>query len=119
MALTPPLAALTEVATVATIGFMRSVGVKALKNNLSRYLDLVRQGEVVLVTDRDEVVAELRLPSQPHVTRASPWMAFLEEQARRGVLRLARRKRSRLEPPATGSGGSAEELLREARSERF
>src|SRR6266508_1569111 len=58
---------------------MRSVGVKALKNNLSRYLDLVRQGEVVLVTDRDEVVAELRLPSQPFIARASPWMAFMEE----------------------------------------
>jgi|SRR6266545_1735885 len=99
---------------------MRSVGIKALKNNLSRYLDLVRQGEVVLVTDRDEVVAELRLPSQPFIARASPWMAFMEEQARRGALRLAKRKRSRLEPPpARSTEPSAQDLLRAARDERF
>jgi antitoxin (DNA-binding transcriptional repressor) of toxin-antitoxin stability system len=79
---------------------VKSVGIKALKNNLSRYLDLVRQGEVVLVTDRDEVIAELRMPTQPLVTRASPWMAFLEEQARRGSLRLARRKQSLLRAPS-------------------
>lgn len=111
---------MTKVATVATIPFMRSVGVKALKNNLSRYLELVRQGEVVLVTDRDEVVAELRLPSQPLIARASPWMAFLEGQARRGALRLAKRKRSRLELPAAAlTDASAEDLLREARGERL
>jgi antitoxin (DNA-binding transcriptional repressor) of toxin-antitoxin stability system len=95
------------------------VGVKALKNNLSRYLELVRQGEVVLVTDRDEVVAELRLPSQPILARASPWLAFLEEQARRGVLRLATRKRSRVEPPeAALTESSAQDLLRESRADR-
>jgi antitoxin (DNA-binding transcriptional repressor) of toxin-antitoxin stability system len=39
---------------------MRSVGVKQLKARLSEYLRLVRTGETVLITDRDEVVAELR-----------------------------------------------------------
>ena len=39
---------------------MKSVGVKQLKTRLSEYLRLVRHGETVLVTDRDEVVAELR-----------------------------------------------------------
>ena len=39
---------------------MKSVGVKTLKARLSEYLRLVRAGETVLVTDRDEVVAELR-----------------------------------------------------------
>ena len=39
---------------------MRAVGVKKLKARLSEYLRLVKAGEVVLVTDRDEVVAELR-----------------------------------------------------------
>jgi prevent-host-death family protein len=39
---------------------MRAVGVKQLKARLSEYLRLVRTGETVLVTDRDEVVAELR-----------------------------------------------------------
>lgn len=39
---------------------MKAVGVKLLKARLSEYLRLVRTGETVLITDRDEVVAELR-----------------------------------------------------------
>ncbi|MEO8217634.1 MAG: type II toxin-antitoxin system prevent-host-death family antitoxin [Acidobacteriota bacterium] len=38
---------------------MRSVGIKELKNRLSEYIRLVSQGETVLVTDRDKVVAEI------------------------------------------------------------
>lgn len=42
---------------------MKAVAVKELKNKLSAYLREVRQGEVVLVTDRGKVVAEIRRPS--------------------------------------------------------
>jgi len=41
---------------------MKAVGVRELKNRLSEYLRLVRKGEKILVTDRGEVVAELRQP---------------------------------------------------------
>ncbi len=41
---------------------MKAVAVKELKNRLSSYLREVRAGEVVLVTDRGRVVAELRQP---------------------------------------------------------
>lgn len=41
---------------------MRSVGLKMLKNKLSEYVRLVTNGETVLVTDRDRVVAELAPP---------------------------------------------------------
>ena len=41
---------------------MRSVGIKALKNRLSEYVRLAAAGEVVLVTDRGRVVAELVPP---------------------------------------------------------
>ena len=37
-----------------------NVGTRDLKNNLSRYLRLVRSGERVTVTDRGVAVAELR-----------------------------------------------------------
>jgi antitoxin (DNA-binding transcriptional repressor) of toxin-antitoxin stability system len=43
---------------------MRAVGIKSLKNKLSEYIRLVKAGETVLVTDRDQVVAEL-VPPQP------------------------------------------------------
>lgn len=42
---------------------MKAVAVKELKNRLSSYLRDVKEGEVVLVTDRGKVVAELRQPS--------------------------------------------------------
>jgi antitoxin (DNA-binding transcriptional repressor) of toxin-antitoxin stability system len=42
---------------------MKAVAVKELKNRLSQYLREVASGEVVLVTDRGKVVAELRRPS--------------------------------------------------------
>jgi antitoxin (DNA-binding transcriptional repressor) of toxin-antitoxin stability system len=42
---------------------MKAVAVKELKNRLSSYLREVSAGEVVLVTDRGRVVAELRQPS--------------------------------------------------------
>ena len=42
---------------------MKAVAVKELKNRLSSYLRDVREGEVVLVTDRGRVIAELRQPS--------------------------------------------------------
>lgn len=41
---------------------MRSVGIKVLKNKLSQYIRIVAQGETVLVTDRDRVVAEITPP---------------------------------------------------------
>lgn len=43
---------------------MRTVGLKILKNKLSEYVRLASQGEVVLISDRDRVVAEL-VPPQP------------------------------------------------------
>ena len=42
---------------------MKAVGVRELKNRLSVYLREVAAGEVVLVTDRGRVVAELRRPT--------------------------------------------------------
>ena len=38
---------------------MESVGIKDLKAHLSRYLGEVRKGQVILITDRGEGVAEL------------------------------------------------------------
>lgn len=38
---------------------MRVVGLKVLKNRLSEYVRLAREGETVLVSDHDRVVAEL------------------------------------------------------------
>lgn len=39
---------------------MKAVGIKVLKAKLSEYVRLAKSGETILVTERDEVVAELR-----------------------------------------------------------
>lgn len=62
---------------------MRTVGLKVLKNKLSEYVRLAEGGEVVLVTDRDRVVAELRPPGERAPLAAD---ALLADLVRRGVL---------------------------------
>src|SRR5262249_17508132 len=53
---------LTVVATRGYLSYVKVVAIKELKNRLSAYLRDVKNGEVVLVTDRGKVVAELRQP---------------------------------------------------------
>jgi prevent-host-death family protein len=55
---------LDEVASRSYLQFMRSVGLKTLKNKLSEYVRIARAGETVLITDRNRVVAEI-VPPQP------------------------------------------------------
>jgi antitoxin (DNA-binding transcriptional repressor) of toxin-antitoxin stability system len=63
---------------------MRAVGLEVLKNKLSEYVRLAAGGETVLVTIRNQVVAEIG-PPQP--SRALPLPdAQLAELIRRGVL---------------------------------
>ena len=66
---------------------MKAVGIKVLKDNLSRYLKCVREGETVYVTDRDTVVAEMHRPVHPAPPRVGRWEAFLNEAEQRGGLR--------------------------------
>ncbi|MEA2625632.1 MAG: hypothetical protein QOD06_1677 [Candidatus Binatota bacterium] len=59
---------------------------KELKNRLSHYLREVSSGEVVLVTDRGQVIAELRRPSTDR--RPDDWERTLEPLAAQGLVLL-------------------------------
>jgi antitoxin (DNA-binding transcriptional repressor) of toxin-antitoxin stability system len=61
---------------------MRSVGIKVLKNKLSEYIRIASQGETVLVTDRDRVVAEITAPQAGR--RESVADALLADAVREG-----------------------------------
>ena len=63
---------------------MRSVGLKVLRNKLSKFVRLAAGGETILITDRDRVVAEI-VPPQPG---RSPFLmdALLAEAVRKGWL---------------------------------
>ena len=68
---------------------MRAVGIRELKNRLSEYLRLVEEGEVVLVTHRDQVVAALGPPPQFQRVVDETATHALERLSRAGMLRLA------------------------------
>lgn len=68
---------------------METVGIREFKNHLSRYVRQVEAGDVVIVTDRGRIVAELRPPGESAYPGIHP-----------GLLELARRDGLRL-PTAT------------------
>ena len=43
---------------------MRAVGIKVLNSRLSEYVRLAADGETILITKRDQVVAEIRPPRE-------------------------------------------------------
>lgn len=92
------------------------MGVRELKNRLSEYLRLVRSGEEILVTDRGQVVAELRQPSP----RADLPYPGLMEAIRQGRARLGVGNRPELYPALRSvmPAGAARRLLDEERGER-
>lgn len=61
---------------------MRSVGIKVLKNKLSEYIRMASQGETILVTDRDRVVAEITRPQSGRGEMVAD--AVLAEAVRKG-----------------------------------
>src|SRR5918996_933209 len=91
---------------------MKTAGVRELKARLSHFLAEVRRGEVVLITDRGEVVAELRKPATG--STGDPVVRALSPLVQRGGVRFG-------DPPLRGpkggkrggGGPTAEELERE------
>lgn len=79
-----------------------AVGVRELKAKLSEYLRRVREGEVVLVTDRGQVVAELGPPLRVREDeRVSPALAAL---IRGGAVRPPTRRAEPGEVARAGDG---------------
>ncbi len=74
--------ALTFVAAGGYYGYMKKASVSDLKNQISRYLDYVKQGETVLVLDRTVPVAELK----PVTGKSSSDKLVALE--RKGIIRL-------------------------------
>lgn len=98
----------------ATVTHMGKVGVRELRQNLSRYLAEVKEGESFVVTERGREVARLS-PSGP---ADSPLARLVAERGatmpRADLLTLARSSNT---PPATGPPSL--EVLDELREERL
>lgn len=76
---------------------MKTVGLRELKNRLSEYVRQARSGHAVLVTDRGQVVAEIRSPGQmPPGTNVDVAVVKL---VNRGLLILGAPNTGRIYPP--------------------
>lgn len=96
---------------------MIAVGIREMKNRLSEYIRRVRDGEVILVTDRGRVVAQLTKPGID-VTAPDDPIARLEADGL--LLRRGGKNHPELYPdlePAA-PGISALDLLDELRGDR-
>jgi antitoxin (DNA-binding transcriptional repressor) of toxin-antitoxin stability system len=93
---------------------MVAVGIKELKNRLSEFVKLASGGEVVLVTDRSRVVAELRAPREPEFTR--PQDAIWADWVRRGIVTPARIRDG--SPPPRLRLAPTEQILAELDADR-
>ena len=99
---------------------MKAVGVKQLKARLSEYLRLVQRGEVLLLTHRDEVIAEIR-PARRAAGMPDDTEALLDVLAESGDVTRAHGPKRGWQWKARGLGlppGTASRLLDELRAER-
>jgi prevent-host-death family protein len=94
-----------NVATNPTPDLPAEVGVRELKNHLSAYLDRVRAGEDILVTERGRPIARL--------TSIDDAAARLAELVRQGVVRPPQRSRHR--PRPVSARGTVSDLAADQR----
>ena len=97
---------------------MATVGIRELKNNLSKYVRQAEGGDVVVVTDRGRIVAELRPPAE----RRTDIHPGLLEMERKGQIRLATKQNDpslyRRMPHIDLGGKTIQDLLDEIRGDR-
>jgi prevent-host-death family protein len=99
---------------------MKAVGIKQLKAKLSEYVRLVKTGETILVTERDEIVAELR-PARRQAPRDT-LEDVLDALADSGEITRAGLPKGNWTWKATGLGlapGTAQTILDEIRDDRY
>ena len=100
---------------------MKAVGVKQLKARLSEYLRHVRAGETILVTDREEVVAELRPAARGARLPHHSLDELLDSLAQRGEITRTGLPKGKWTWKVAGMGlapGTAVDLLNQIRSDR-
>ena len=68
------------------MGTAKTVGARELKTRLGSYLDYVRQGNRIVVTDRGKPVAEI----SPIRRSEDPERAYIEDLAARGLATIGK-----------------------------
>ena len=94
---------------------MRAVALKTLESKLSEYVHLAQEGETVLVTERDRVVARLAPPLEER--QPTPDGGGLSEAVQKGWITLPPRRETQGPPPRIPTM-SWKELSRELDEDR-
>jgi len=74
---------------------MLAIGIRELKSQLSQYIKVVQGGEILLITDRNKIVAELRQSSQTtELDKDSKLESYISKSATEGIVKKAIRSES-------------------------
>jgi len=92
---------------------MYSVGVRELKNKLSRYLRYAKQGERVIITERGKPIAVIQ--HLDNLEASSTCKLALARLAGEGAVRLSRKKFAKKIPLVKVSGSSVSSAVIEDR----
>jgi hypothetical protein len=93
----------------------KSIGVRKLKDNLSGYLKEVEAGTVILVSDRDRIIAEIHEPAPGLYKSDNPLLA---SWVREGRVHAPRTEKTVCpESPVKIAGMNSLKLLNEERGE--
>jgi antitoxin (DNA-binding transcriptional repressor) of toxin-antitoxin stability system len=99
---------------------MITVGVRDLKNQLSRYLQYVKDGEKIIITEHDRIIAEIIVPEKKN-TNMSIEEKF-EQLNREGKMILSKRNETVLRKPQITEVEKKikwESIYNEVRADRF
>ena len=95
---------------------MITVGVRELKNQLSMYLQHVKGGEKVIVTEHNKIIAEISLPQKEE--NLCPIDEKLEKLSKEGLIILAKRKKSCVNFPKIEEKLDWESVYNEIRADK-
>jgi prevent-host-death family protein len=99
---------------------MITVGVSDLKNQLSQYLQYVKDGEKIIVTEHNRIIAEIIVPEKEKANMDIE--KKFEQLEREGKMILSKRNESSVKKPKiteTEKGIEWESIYNEIRMDRF
>ena len=94
---------------------MITIGIKDLKNQLSKYLQYVKEGEKVIITEHNKIIAEISVPQKSAVTEIEKKLQQLETS---GKIILSKRNESYAKMPNHYDKVDWKSVYNEARKEK-
>jgi prevent-host-death family protein len=98
---------------------MLTVGVRDLKNQLSQYLQFVKDGEKVVITEHNKIIAEISSPGKEKNDTILLVEEKLQKLSMEGEIVLAKRNTTRVNIPETKEELDWKTIYDEVRNDRL